>query len=80
MMSSSVDSEEDDDSWADADFSGLNDPEALCLFLFSSNYLLEGFDSDDESHDPSRECFMCDGEFCEGTPTRMRVNTPHPMS
>jgi hypothetical protein len=29
MMSSSIDSEEDDGSWADADFSGLNDPEAL---------------------------------------------------
>jgi hypothetical protein len=27
--SSSVDSEEDDGSWADADFSGLNDTEAL---------------------------------------------------
>jgi hypothetical protein len=67
-MSSRVDSEEDDGSWADADFSRLNDLEALRQFLFNNNYLIEGFDSDDESHDPSRECFMCNGEFSEGTP------------
>jgi hypothetical protein len=41
---------------------------ALHQFLFSSNYLLEGFDTDNESHDPSRECFMCDGELRKGTP------------
>jgi hypothetical protein len=68
VTSSSVNSKEDDGSWADANFSRLNDLEALRQFLFSSNYLLEGFDSDDESHDPSLECFMCDGEFHEGTP------------
>jgi hypothetical protein len=67
-MSSSIDSEEDDGSWADADFLGLNNPRALRQFLFSSDYLLEGFNSDDESHDLSQECFMCDGEPYEGTP------------
>jgi hypothetical protein len=34
--------------------------------LSSSNYLLEGFDSDDENYDPSRESFMYDGELHEG--------------
>jgi hypothetical protein len=55
MTSPSVNSEEDDGSSADADFFELNDLGALRQFLFRSNYLLEGFDSDDESHDPSRE-------------------------
>jgi hypothetical protein len=64
--SSSVDSEEDGGDWAGADFSGLSDPRALRQFLSSSNYLLEDFDSDDKSHDPSRECFMCDRELCKG--------------
>jgi hypothetical protein len=67
MMPSSIDSEEDGGDWAGADFSRLNNLNALRQFLSSSYYLLEGFDSDDESHDPSRECFMCDGELHEGT-------------
>jgi hypothetical protein len=67
-MSSSIDSEEDDGSWADADFPRLNNLRALRQFLFSSDYLLKGFNSNDESHDLSQECFMCDGEPCEGTP------------
>jgi hypothetical protein len=53
VTSSSIDFKEEDGSLADADFSGLNDLEALRQFLFSSNYLLEGFDSNDESHNPS---------------------------
>jgi hypothetical protein len=57
-MSSSDNSKEDGGGWAGADFSGLNDLDALLQFLNSSNFLLEGFDSDDESHDPSRECFV----------------------
>jgi hypothetical protein len=44
--SSSVDSEEEDGGWAGADFSRLNDLEALCRFLDSSNYFLEDFGSD----------------------------------
>jgi hypothetical protein len=72
VTSSSIDSKEDDGGWAGADFSGLNDLEALHRFLDSSNYLLKGFDSNDKNHDQSRECFMCNGE----PPTRMRENTP----
>jgi hypothetical protein len=45
MTSSSVDSEEDG-GWAGADFSRLNDLEALRRFLDSSNYFLEDFGSD----------------------------------
>jgi hypothetical protein len=62
--SSNVDSEEDGGDWARADFSGLDDPRAL--HLDSSNYLLESLNPDDESYDPSRECFVCDGELREG--------------
>jgi hypothetical protein len=77
--SSSIDSEEDDGTWADADYSGLNDLGARRQFLDSGNYLLEGFDFDDESHDPSRECFMCDGGTTKEPPMRMRANAPRPM-
>jgi hypothetical protein len=66
-MSPNDSSEEDGGGWAGADYSGLNDSGAPRQFLGSVNYLLEGFDSDDESHDPSRECFVCDGELDEGT-------------
>jgi hypothetical protein len=67
-VTSPIDSSEEDGSgWAGADFSGLNDPGALRQFLSSRNYLLEGFDSKDESHDPSQECFVCDGDLHEGT-------------
>jgi hypothetical protein len=38
----------------------------LRQFLDNSNYLLKGFDSNDESHDPSLECFVCDRELREG--------------
>jgi hypothetical protein len=57
---------EDGGGWAGANFFGLDDLGALCQFPGSSNYLLKGFDSYDESYDPSRECFMCDGELREG--------------
>ena len=66
MASSSVDSKEDGSGWAGADFSGLDDLGALRQFLGSNNYLLEGVDSNDESHDLSRECFVCDRELREG--------------
>jgi hypothetical protein len=51
--SSSVNSEEDGSGWAATDFSRLDDPGALRQFLDSNNYLLEGLDCDDESHDSS---------------------------
>jgi hypothetical protein len=56
--SSSINSKEFGGGWAGADFSGLDDLGALRQFLGSNNYLLKGFDSDDESYDPSQEFFM----------------------
>jgi hypothetical protein len=53
VMASSVDSEEDNGTWADANFPGLNHLGARRQFPGRDNYLHEGFDSDDESHDPS---------------------------
>jgi hypothetical protein len=44
---SSTSSDEDDGSWASANFSGLDDPRALCCFVGVYNYLLDGGDSDD---------------------------------
>ena len=40
------DSDEYNSSWGDADFSGLDDPEALRQFLGNYDYLLETSDSD----------------------------------
>jgi hypothetical protein len=63
MTSSSIDSEEDGDGWASADFSGLDDPGALRQLLGNSDYLLEVLGPNNESCDPSQECFMCDREL-----------------
>ena len=46
-----------EDAWADADFSGLGDPETFMCFLEASNYCLGYSDSDGDDYDPSRECF-----------------------
>jgi hypothetical protein len=77
-MASSVDSEEDDGAWANTDFPGLNHLGTQHQSPSGDNYPCEGFNSDDESHDPSQECFMCDGEDREGTPMKMRANAPRP--
>ena len=46
-----------EDAWADADFSGLGDPETFMRFHEASNYCLSYSDSDGDDYDPSRECF-----------------------
>jgi hypothetical protein len=43
----STSSDEDDSSWADADFSELGDPRALHRFVGICDYLLDDGDSDD---------------------------------
>jgi hypothetical protein len=48
---SSTSFDEDDGSWADANFSGLNDPGALRHFIGICNYLLDGSDSDDGGYE-----------------------------
>jgi hypothetical protein len=45
-MALSTSSDEDDGSWASADFSLLDDPGALCRFVGICDYLLDGGDSD----------------------------------
>ena len=53
-----TDSSEEDETWAEADFSGLHDPEAMRRFLAASDYCFGYSDFDDEStYDPTRECF-----------------------
>jgi len=53
-----IDSSEEDEAWARADFSGLHDPEAMRHFLAASDYCFGYSDSDDEgTYDPTRECF-----------------------
>ena len=44
--------------WAGADISRLHDPQAMRLFLATSDYCFGYSDSDDEgTYDPTRECF-----------------------
>jgi hypothetical protein len=62
---SNADSCEHGGGWDDADFSGLNDPEALRRFLGNCDYLLEASDSDNGDYDPTRECFMCEVQLEE---------------
>jgi hypothetical protein len=50
-MTFSTSSDEDDDSWAGADFSRLNDPGALRRFIGVCNYLLDDGDSDNSGYD-----------------------------
>jgi hypothetical protein len=59
---SSTDSSEDSDGWADVDFSELHDPEGLRRFMGACDYLFSCPDSDGEDHDPSRECFHVEVE------------------
>jgi hypothetical protein len=48
---SSTSSDEDDSSWASADFSGLNDLGALCHFIGICDYLLDNGDFDDDGYE-----------------------------
>jgi hypothetical protein len=48
---SSTSSDEDDCSWASANFSGLGDPGALRRFIDIYDYLLDDGDSDDRDSD-----------------------------
>jgi hypothetical protein len=48
---SSTSSDEDDNSWAGADFFGLNDPGALRRFIGVCDYLLDNSDSDDDGYE-----------------------------
>jgi hypothetical protein len=48
---SSTNSNEDDNSWASADFSGLGDPGALHHFIGVCDYLLDNGDSDDDGYE-----------------------------
>jgi hypothetical protein len=48
---SSTSFDEDDGSWAGADFSGLDDPGALRHFVDICDYLLDGGDSDDSGYE-----------------------------
>jgi hypothetical protein len=50
-MASSTSFDEDDDSWAGADFSGLDDPRALRHFVSICEYLLDGGDSNDGGYE-----------------------------
>ena len=50
-MAPNVNSDEDDDGWAGTDFSGLNDPGALRLFLAASDYLLKDYDPSNEGYE-----------------------------
>jgi hypothetical protein len=50
-MASSTSSDEDDGSWADADFSRLDDPGALRHFIVICDYLLDGGDSNDDGYE-----------------------------
>jgi hypothetical protein len=43
--------DEDDGSWAGADFSGLDDPGALRRFVGVYDYLLDGGDSDNGGYE-----------------------------
>ena len=53
-----TDSSEEDKAWTGADFFGLRDPQAMRLFLATSDYCFGYSDSDDEgTYDPTRECF-----------------------
>jgi len=53
-----VDSSEEDEAWAGADFSGLCHPEAMRRFLAASDYYFGYSDSDDKGiYDPTRGCF-----------------------
>jgi hypothetical protein len=48
---SSTNSDEDDGSWAGADFFGLDDLWALCRFIGFCDYLLDGDDSNNGSYE-----------------------------
>jgi hypothetical protein len=50
-IASSTSSDEDDNSWASADFSGLGDPGALRCFIGICDYLLDDGDSDDGGYE-----------------------------
>jgi hypothetical protein len=43
-MTFSTSSNEDDGSWASADFSGFDNPRVLCCFVGICDYLLDGGD------------------------------------
>jgi hypothetical protein len=43
--------DEDDDSWAGADFFELNDPRTLRHFVGVCDYLLDGSDSDNDGYE-----------------------------
>jgi hypothetical protein len=51
---SSTSSDEDNNSWPDADFSRLGDPEALHCFVGICDYLLDDDDSDDGGYKLTR--------------------------
>ena len=58
MTHTHTDSSEEDEAWAEADFSGLRDPEAMCRFMAASDYCFSYSNSNDEgTHDPTSECF-----------------------
>jgi hypothetical protein len=50
-MAFSTSSDEDDGSWADTDFSGLDDLGALRRFVGVCDYLLDGGDSDNGGYE-----------------------------
>jgi hypothetical protein len=50
-MASSTSCDENDGSWAGADFSGLDDLGTLCCFTGVCNYLLDGGDSDNGGYE-----------------------------
>jgi hypothetical protein len=61
-VTSSVDSMEDSDGWAGADFSGFCKPEGLRQFMGACHYLFDCPNSDEDGYDPSRECFHMEVE------------------
>jgi hypothetical protein len=50
-IASNIGSDQDDSSWASADFSGLNDLGALRRFIDVCDYLIDNGDSDDDDYE-----------------------------
>jgi hypothetical protein len=78
-VTSNAESAEDNDGWADAGFFGLRNPEGLCQFMGSYDYLFGCPDFDEEDYDPSHECFHVEVEeiaLGDATPVGQGVRTP----
>ena len=59
-----LNSKEEDGTSFDLDFSGIRDPKSMLQFMYACDELLsdssEGYNTDERSYDPTRECFHID--------------------